>query len=763
MRLTQRMTTGLDDLQALHLQPLDEQGKPPAPSRLKSAAALRGMWQDLIRDDELSAINRTRVRAMKDGEPPYNQAALNASGQGTRANANFLVGHSLIQQACNGYNDMLTSVKDLMVIVTEQGEAQERIKNNRILATELSRTIRKWPSFMARFMRMVDLFVTDGVGIASFNDTRDFRFNALGFGEFLIPRQTPASEDDIQYGIGRKDTSVIELYGAIENEDTATKAGWNVEAVRKAIGRVTTQSSNGEVGEYEKLQRQIKNQDALPTRQFPHVAILHGYIREFDGSISYFQCEKDGDGDFLFKHPHKYKTVEEAFVFFCYGCGNGTFHSIRGMGNLIYALVNLHNRMLCQMADGAILNSAMMIQPESAKAMEEFALQYYGSYAVISPGIEIKERQIPNLTQSALPLLQEVKTQMDRNASRFLAPGGGGDAYVNRINVEQQLEAASAGDSGAVDLFYASWDRVMREMCRRIVKGPKSDPLVAEFHRRIEKAGITKEVLDSIDHDSTFAFRAFGAGNPAARSLGFTRLLQLLPNLDEIGRKRLIYQFVADIVGYQNAEYFAGEPEEQRLGDSAKLAELENILLLAGSAIGVNADEMHGTHAMIHVPAIVQILEQIENGEADPMALLPGLQAALQHLSLHGEALAQDPTQRDIYGAVREAVNNMGQVVGNMERKIRSEQRKLAEAGGQEAVDGQMGPDAQANAKIRLAEYQVATAELKYQLQQQLGQLKLASEQAKAQQALAIGDLKGAELAQKKLAYPGVPYQQRRQ
>ena len=756
------MTTGLQQLESVDLQTLDEKGRPPKPSRLKTAAAMRGMYMDLIRDDELSAIGRTRTRAMKDGEPPYNQAALNASGQGSRANANFLVGHSLIQQACNGYNDMLTSVKDLMVIVTEFGEAQERIKNNRILTTELSRTIRKWPSFTARFMRMVDLFVTDGVGIAAFHDTRDFRFNSLGFGEFLIPRQTPASESDILYAIARKDTSVVELYGAIENEDAAIRSGWNPDAVRKAISRATTGSSNGEVGEYEKLQRQIKNQDAISQRQFPHIPILHGYIKEFDGSISYFQCEKNGDGEFLFQHPHKYKSAEEAFVFFCYGCGNGTYHSIRGLGNLIYALVNLHNRMLCQMADGAVLNSAMMLKAESAKALEEFSLQYFGPYSVISDGVEVIQRTIPDLTRTSLPLLQEVKMQMDQNASRFLAPSGGGDAYVNRINVEQQLEAAAAGDSGAVDLFYASWDRVMREMCRRIIQGPKSDPLVAEFHRRIEKAGVTKEVLDSIDHDSTFAFRAFGAGNPSARSLGFTRLLQLLPNLDEIGRKRLIYQFVADIVGYQNASYFTGEPEEDRLGDSAKIAELENILLLAGSAIGVNADEMHGTHAQIHVPAIEQIIEQFENGEADPMDYLPGLRAALQHLALHGDALAQDPTQRDIYGAVREVVNNMTQIVDNMERKIRAEQRKLADAGGQAAADGQMGPDAETAAKQRLAELQVQTAELKYQLQQQMGQLKLATEQAKAQQLLALNDIKGTEMVQKKLAFPGTSYQARR-
>jgi hypothetical protein len=751
------MISGLAELD--NLETIDEKGRPPVGSRLKKAQDARNLYMDMVRDDEGSAANRAMTQGMKDGDPPFDQAKLNASGQGARSNANFLAGHVLISNACNGFIDIVTSVPKLVTIQTEFGEAQERTRNNDIIAAEATRTLRKWGSFMPNFIRITDLFVTHGVGIAFFPTTNNFRFDVAGFGDFLIPRQTPASEEKITYAIARKDTMVTDLYAAIENPEMATKAGWNVPAVRDAIHKATTKSSQGEAGEYERFQQQIKNNDLQTNRNFPHVPVLHIYVREFDGSYSYFQCEKDGSGEFLFAHPSKYKNVEEAFIFFCYGVGNGTYHSIRGLGNLIFALVQLQNRLMCQFSDGAMLGSAMMIQPESAKAMEEFALQYYGPYAVISPGVEIKERQVPNLTQSSIPMLQEVKAQLDRNASQFRAPEGGG-AYQNQTNVEQQLDAVSQGDSGAVDLFYASWDRAIRESVRRLITGPKTDPLVKEFHARLEKQGITKEVLDSVDHDSTYAYRALGAGNPAARSVGFSRLLQLLPNLDEIGRKNLIYQFVADIVGYQNADQFASLPDQDRLGDAAKLAEIENKLMMMGIPMEVRSDEMHGTHALIHAPAFIEILEKIEVGEMDPMENIDGLMASLDHLSQHTEQLAQDPTQRVLFGQLRETVNNLGQVVGNMQRKIRSERRKMEAQQQQQPAEGAEAP-AQ-DPKVRLAELQVATAELKYQLTQAKGEIEVATLQAKSQQSLALTDLKAADMAQKQLAFPSTNYQQRR-
>lgn len=751
------MTTGLETLELLPLQSLDAAGKPPRPSRLPSAAALRSMYQQQVLEDQASSTARARVDAMKGGEPPFNPAALAAAGQSSRANANFLTGQKLINRANSSYIDIITSTPNLVSVNVESGD--EAPRHNRILDAELSRSIRKWSGFTSSFMRMVDLFTTHGVGIAHFPDTVNFRFEVTGFGDFLVPRQTIASEERIVYATALKDTLATELYAAaLEDEAAAVTLGWNPAAVRAAINRATTRSSTGEIGRQEEFQRQVKNNDLYWGGKFPHIPVIHGFVREFDGSISYFQCERDGDGDFLFKHEGRYKSTDECFIFFCYGIGNGTFHSIRGLGHMIYSLCQLYNRMMCQIADGAMAGSAILLEADSGKAIEEMALQYFGPYAVLSPGMSVvKDRAFPNLSTSSIPALGEVKSQMNENASQFTAPSGGGGVYQNRLQTEAGLDVAAGADSGSIDLFYSSWDRLLRQMVYRIINGPKSDPIVKEFHQRIAKQGITRDILKTMDHDATVAVRAFGAGNPAARSSGFMRLMQVLPNLDEIGRKRLIHAFVSDVVGYQNASYFAADPEQPRLDVEAKVAEMENIFLLQGNPVGVNPQEMHATHVQVHIPALMEVLNGIETGQMDPIENLQGLQAALEHLAAHGEQLAMDPTQAGLYGQVKEVVNNMQQVVTNMDRKIKAMERQQAE-GSAPAADGQ--PQSGASDQIELVK--LAREQFKFDLERQKGELEIAFIQSKQAQSLALADASKALQLQKQIAFPGTGYQERR-
>ena len=751
--------TPLDEVEQLgsDLQLLDEKGKAPK-SRATSAKVIRGIYNKMLEDDEASATTRVRVQGMVDGDPPFNPAALRAQGQSSRANANFLQGAKIIDRVCNGFNDIIFSTKTLLTVDTEFGEEAERFQYNRVISEELTRTMRKWSGFASHFMQLNKKFVTHGVGIAYFPDTVDWRYEVAGFGDFHIPRQTPASEEKIQIAISKQDISVTELHDYIRDEAKAAELGWNVEAVKKAVNRATDRASTGALGDYENLQMEIKNNDTVFNRKYQHVRILRALVREFDGTISFHLIEKDGDGECLCYVPSKYKNVNEAFVFFCYGIGNGTFHGIRGLGHTLYPLVQLHNRMMCMMADSAMLSGAIMVQPQSQKALDELKFSYFGSFGVISPGVDIVEKAVPNLAQSSMPMLTEVKDRMAESGSMFTAGGNSKrtEVYQNRLNSEAQMEEMAGSDSASVDLFYASWDRVIREMVRRIVNGPKSDPLIREFHARVEKQGVPKEAFKALDHDSTYATRAIGAGNPAYRTMGLQRLISLLPNLDEIGQKNLIFEIVSDIVGYQNAAQFAQRPEEERLNVEAKVAEMENILLFQGNPLGVNPQELHATHALIHAGPLQQMVEGIETGTVDPVAALPGMRAMLQHLGQHAEPLARDPGQRVVFGMVKEGINNLTQIVDNFERKLRNDQRK---EGGEAPAAG--AEDTETVAKQRLAELKVAQEEFKLQLMQQLGSIKIAELQAKSQQSLALNDTRAAMMAQRTLQSPALTYSER--
>ena len=748
--------SALEELDTLSsdLALLDDKGKAPK-HRAMSAAVIRANYNKMIQDDEGSATMRVRVQGSLDGDPPYNPAARRAQKQTSLANANFLQGAKIVQKVANGYNDIIFSVKTLFSVETEFGEDAERFDYSRVLAEEGSRTMRKWPSFAAHFQMLVRKFVDHGVGIGYFPDTEDWRYEVAGFGDFQIPRQTPATEEKIQIAVSKQDMPVTSLFDHIRDEEKAADLGWNVAAVKKALARATDKTSTGELGEYESLQMEIKNNDATFNRKYQYVRLLRAFVREFDGTLSFYILERDGDGECLYYRPSHYKTVNEAFVFFCYGIGNGTYHGVRGLGHTLYPLVQLHNRLMCSMSDSAMLSSGVMVQPNSQKALDELSIQMVGPLVVLSAGTDVVEKAIPNLATSSMPMLNEVKDRMAESGSQFsVRPGG--ETYRNRLESEASMEEAAGGASANVDLFYASWDRLVREMFKRICNGSKDDPLIAEFHRRVARKGVPPEAIKAIDHDSTYATRAIGAGNPAFRTVGINSLMQLLPNFNELGQKRLINLITADRVGYQNADYFAPEPDGITLNGEAKIAEMENILLFQGNAIGVNPQELHATHALIHAKPLQQTIEGIERGEIDPVQSLPGLRAMLDHLAGHAEPLAQDPAQRAVFGMVKEGINNLTQIVDNFERSIRSQERQgeAAPQGGEQDTDGA--------AKARVAEIRVAEAEFKFQLAQRIGEIKIAELQAKSQQSLALNDARGAAMAAKALSSPALSYNDRR-
>ncbi len=74
----------------------------------------------------------------------------------------------------------------------------------------------------------------------------------------------------------------------------------NIKMVETGLGRVALELpgneqfglnsvAHGQIGEQEKFQQQIKNNDLFTCRQFEHVSILCGWVREFDGTISFFR------------------------------------------------------------------------------------------------------------------------------------------------------------------------------------------------------------------------------------------------------------------------------------------------------------------------------------------------------------------------------------------------------------------------------------------------------------------------------------------
>lgn len=715
------------DLELTGLAGLDpETGKPPAESRLTSVASLRSQYVRSKQDDSVRNAQRAKVQGMFDGAPPYSQALLRQAGQGSRANLNWGDSQRFLDLAVAGFIDLANSVETLVQVdltgLTEQGEKYFHEAN---INQEVTHAFRSWSGFYPSYLRLANTFVAHGTGFAIFPNTKDWRFKTSGFGDFFIPNDTPAMPDAIELGVWRYDAPVTELYSYIENEKAAEALGWDVSCVKKAIMAADkSDKSRGDGYDWESVQRRVKNGDVYQDGGAVTVRLLFAWPREFNGKRSFMiATESGGEAEWLYREPMAYEAVEQAFIPFVYGVGsNGTYHSVRGLGQRLFAHVQTLNRLRCQLVDGAMLASSMIIQPASPDALARMQIQHLGGVTAVSPGITFIDKTFsPNMTNAVMPAISEITGTMNDKQDFYSSAGAAaGSPYRSRLQVEAELESATRLTSASLSLFYAAWTPLLREMTRRLINGPKSDPVVREFYRRLAERGTPAELVKMVDHPKTRAVRAIGAGNSSARTAAYNDLIEIAQYLPEDGRKNLIFDRVANRVGHDAASRYASPSDVPRPTVDQKIAELENSDLLEGTPIGVQSNELHGEHLLKHLPVIEQIVTGIDDGSIDAMQVLNGLTLLHEHSFTHVQVLATDPWAQPAVASAKATLQRAGEQILNYTRRAQAEAQEAAQNGTPGAQDQAADLKAQADAlaaqlKIQLAELDVKKKELDIQ------------------------------------------------
>ena len=740
------------EIDALDLGSLDEKGK-PVESRLKDVKAAISIFQTLRKADEKSAVNRARIDGMFDGAAPYNNDKLAASGQAMKTNLNFGEATRLLDISLSAYVDLYTSLEKLVEVKGTIGEATERGVFEDIIGEELTHMMRSWPEFHSSYLRLCTTFIKHGVGVAYFDTPEDWKFRVGGFTDILIPRQTPASENCIDVAVGRRDYLLHELFHFIKNEKAAKKIGWNCDEVKRVIMKnaKTTGRRYGDSGsmytDYESLQAELKNNDLYTGIQNPTVAVLHFWVREMDGTVSHYISAEDNPKDFLYKKESRFSSPEQAYIMFAYGVGsNGTYHSIRGLGQRIFSHIQTSNRLRCQMVDGAMLGSAPMLQAENQRALDELQFTYYGGYAVLSPDLRVVERAIPNLGTAVKPALDDLSNQLAQNTDTFsqYSPTQG-SPYRNSLQVSADLEISTRLSGASLNLFYVSWTRLMREIVRRVVDSKRQDPLIKEFYRRCEVRGVPREFIKKLDLTKTKALRAIGNGSKAGRLVALREMQALSGRFDEVGQRNLDRDVVATSVGHDLADrYLPKEPGSRPTVDD-KIAYFENSDLMDGKQVPALSNELHGKHLQIHVPALQEIITGMEEGTVDPVQVYQTLVAFYQHISDTLQLAAGDADLQPLISNTKQVLQYAEEAINNTAKKMQKMQREAAEAQASEAdisPEGQegMGAPPQPNA----ADLKMQQAQVDMQIRRQKAELEMELRQRKFEQEQALRDAKAA-------------------
>ena len=537
------------------------------------------MYARFIEEDRKSAYNRALVRDVADGAPPFDDESLEQDG---RFNLNFHDLRALLEREKARYTDLIDSVDVLGRVylpTSDAGADEMREDKQDIIAEEHYKLVRGWPEFDNNWNILTTEIAQFAVCSTYFPNEKTWKWKPAGLDEFLIPRQSLASEEAIPVFFVRDRMQVHELWAMIKDEKYAKGAGWNPDECRKQLVKATTGSvkkGNSWRRYWADIQDELSNNDiGTSYGKADEVEVVHGLIREFDGSYSHYIFPEEGDSeDFLFHKPNRYASANEAFTIFAVNVGrNGKYHSARGILYLAYPYVQAINRLRNAALDSTAYSMALFLQAPDAESMEDMAIVLNGPIGWLPPEAQVvKERTLPNLSQNALPIIADLDNSLNSNLGMEQYDTGAPSTKYGQ-KVQQVMEGTLSGTT--ISVFYRSWGKLLWEQFKRIrAIGPFDDkyPEVRDFYERCALRGVMPEDIDAVERMEPF--RAAGQGSASMRLLAFDEAMQTIGMLDEVGRNRLLRDRFAMRFGRDLAERYVGTPQKPRFVIDAKLAEL---------------------------------------------------------------------------------------------------------------------------------------------------------------------------------------------
>lgn len=718
-----------------------------------SAYQIKQAFDQMWNDDLESSRNRAIIQASLDGAPPFSEIKARMMGTHGNTNVNWGLAQRALAKEEIPYNDLLESFDIFGTLPTEHGDESSRKTWEPAMAETVTQGLRNWSLFNYLWQYNVHLFKREGVSMAFFNEDRTWEWEIQGLQQFKFPRGCKPSMDKIPFFGCRVDMNCAQLYSFIKDPEKAKKAGWDLRGVKKVLAKAAPDESDSQ--EYEKWEAHWKNHDITYTSTAPKVETIYFYWQELNGTVSQaiipFETTKT-DQTCLYKKIGKYGSMERLANIFTDGIGtNGDLHSIRGFSQKIHDK-NVHiNRVVSAFVDGSIYAATPHLQCSTEDAVETIPIKKMGAFNIVEQGNTFVDTKSPDFQQSLIPLLNVVSQYMegDSSGASILGATRTSERKTNLMEQNEQAQASQMS-SGSMNLFFASWGKLFKEVIRRMIRRDYAEDepggqLVFWIRKQLLKQGVPLEAFYQIDIDRIQINTGIGKGSHASRKGAIDSLMQDYGQFDAEGKNTLLRMKTALTAGTRTADLLAPQTPGLRPGQQVENAILENAFLTGSNQFQIESvqilpDQDMAVHVKTHIERLSQLFQMIEGGQP-PEVMFPVVSPLWGHAVTQWEQI--DPAD-PLYREAKAALQQMGEWVTNTGKELAAaEQKAQAEGGSQAGAQPEAGIDnltafkhaVDANAKIEMDK---ASNELELRHKQQM----MALDQAKKVQDLQFGALK---------------------
>lgn len=714
-------------------------------NRIKDPASLQSVWNGLFIADFQAMRARALVQSEVDGNPPFSDGRDRAHGMAGRTNINFGYLTQSQRDVEEPYIQLFHAIDVFGNVPTDYGDEQQKLQWGQVISEEITRLVKNWSDFNFNIQLCVHQFTMFGVSFTFREDKYDWRWKVYDLQYLKLPRRTRATINDVDMVVCKVEMLPSELYRKIENEDAAIKAGWNPEAVKEAIK--TAKQRAPDTSNPQETQETYKDQDYFSGLSATTVELIHGWVAEVDGTITHVIGRYDGQGDWLYRCEGVYESMSQLITAYTYGVGsNGDFYALRGNAWNGHNASVMMNLLTCKFMDQTIMVTTPTVQASSEDAVIDQMIQPRGPYNVVQQGTTFPEIPHVPFQNSIIPALGTFQQIFNMRTSSFhggLSQNGKTPKTAEEIMATNAIQGRLT--TGGIDLFFDSWKNDFKEIVRRVCNKdyPAGHPgykEVLDFRKRCKRRGVPLEAIYAVDVDAIEINQGLGKGSVQERRTASQAVLSVMDRLDTDGQQDALRTFLASYTDVSYANLLVPKQPGRRPPVDLQIANIENSLMGMGQPAVIEPNQNHVIHVGAHLQKLSELNQALGQLQMEMEQAIPIMLMIWQHAGEHMQFVSQ---QNPLFPIYKEELQQLGEVIINGSKHLEAEQRKAAEAAGEEGGQAPMlSTDRQAvdaQARIAMLEGQKKAMELDFAARkhaQQLAQNDAKFAQQTAQNAL---------------------------
>jgi len=702
--------------------------------QFNSARAIEQICWNLRLSDYPRSLNRSRVDSLANGAPPYtpDEAARN----GVEVNVNDLSLTRLAHEARLQLSQAFNKPGSFFTARTDMGTSSRRQSYGSVVTKEVNRIMKSSECYFECMRSKFGLQVMHGIGPSNWQDPDRWCGIELGVEDVLMPTNTRLTFRNLPFFAVWRGYTAAELIKLTRHPER--NPGWNMPVVKRALDWVDQQTAKLYGGstwaEYwspeKRVDRQKQDSGIYASSLCPTIDCYDFYYWDdsrkhegwrrriiFDawggsaawaGSSGYGTKNVmpsknllDDTGLFLFSSGDRVVADDiHQILHFQFADLSAkapfTYHGIRSLGFLLYAVCHLQNRLRCAFSEAVFENLLMYLRVKSLDEAERVLKIEFANRGIIDESVQIlppNERWQPNAQLAELGL-NEFKQTISDNSSSYVQ-----NQNLSRDRVEKtkfqvmaEVNAMQTLVSAGLQQDYRYQTTEYREIFRRFMKKNSLDPDVRDFRARVLARGVPEKLLvpEAWDIEPE---RIMGSGNKTLEMAIAQQLMEWRSAYAPEAQQTILRTATLAITddASMTEELVPDSPSVSNDAQAAMFA--FGTLMHGGEAKFTKGQNLLEVTTILIGELALAVQQTMRTGGVPTPDRLMGMQNVITHVSELVGGVAQDPTQKG-------KAKQLAKVSGQLANQIKAFGQRLQQQQQAQSQNGNGDGGAEAKGKI---------------------------------------------------------------